>query len=183
MLLFAWAVFLATTPPSGHPGVFRLTPMAAPDANSVAYLAEADRCKFEIRVDRSRQRGSAGFVQFAKGELLPGAGSSCTPFLRRLAQELAFKGALPHPPPVRRLPVAFAILGEHSSRSPENLEVEGSFRDTPGGSWLVTKMFLADGEGEVYLNLNPKRGMGEFSQKDPDYAKVVLRELAKILPP
>jgi hypothetical protein len=34
----------------------------------------------------------------------------------------------------------------------------------------------------LYLNLNQKRGVGEFTQKDPDYAPVVIRELAKVLP-
>ena len=47
----------------------------------------------------------------------------------------------------------------------------------------MTKVFLADGEGEVFLNLNPKEEIGEFSVKDEEYGSVVVTELAKVLLP
>jgi hypothetical protein len=51
----------------------------------------------------------------------------------------------------------------------------------PPGSWTVTKLFLADGKGEVFLNLNAAEHIGEFSVKDEDYATIVTTELAKVL--
>jgi hypothetical protein len=45
----------------------------------------------------------------------------------------------------------------------------------------VTKLFLADGKGEVFLNLNAAEHIGEFSVKDEDYATIVTTELAKVL--
>jgi len=40
---------------------------------------------------------------------------------------------------------------------------------------------LGDGSSEVFLNLNPALGKGEFSIKDPEYGDGVLQELAKVL--
>ena len=45
------------------------------------------------------------------------------------------------------------------------------------------KLFLAGGEGEVFLNINAREGLGEFSIKDEDYATIVVTELAKVLLP
>ena len=69
-----------------------------------------------------------------------------------------------------------AILGTDVT-----LEPRGGFSAKPGGGWITTKVFLSDGEAEVYLNLNPSIGIAEFSIKDEDYGDIVLRELATIL--
>ena len=53
----------------------------------------------------------------------------------------------------------------------------------PPGNWTAMKLFLADGEGEVFLNINARDGVGEFSIKDEDYATIVVTELAKVLLP
>jgi hypothetical protein len=68
------------------------------------------------------------------------------------------------------------ILGENQSRSSD-----GSFSDKLRGDWIAMKIFLANGEGEVFLNLNPGASKAEFSIKDSDYGDVVLAELARIL--
>jgi hypothetical protein len=47
----------------------------------------------------------------------------------------------------------------------------------------VGKLFLADGAGEVYLSLNERDALGEFSLKDDGYAVIVVTELARILLP
>jgi hypothetical protein len=74
-----------------------------------------------------------------------------------------------------------ALLGVHQSRGHRDPEVGGSFSSNPPGSWTATKLFLNDGEGELFLNVSASEGMGEFSPKDEGYASVVVRELAKIL--
>jgi hypothetical protein len=53
----------------------------------------------------------------------------------------------------------------------------------PPGHWTTGKLFLADGDAEVFLNLDSEEGIGEFSIKDEDFADVVIRELAKVLLP
>ena len=48
--------------------------------------------------------------------------------------------------------------------------------------WIVLKLFLPKGgdKGEVFLNLNPVLGRGEFSIKDEDYGDYLLRQFAKV---
>jgi len=108
--------------------------------------------------------------------------SDCTKFLRRVAKELALSGSLPRPPAVEELECSIVILGTSQSRV-EEPEIGPSFWPTPSGNWTAGKLFLADGEGEVFLNLNERDGIGEFSIKDEDYAAIVVTELAKILLP
>ena len=59
----------------------------------------------------------------------------------------------------------------------------GGFGAKPPGNWTAIKIFLGAGdqEGEVFLNLNPKIGKGQFSMKDAEYGELVLTELAKVL--
>jgi hypothetical protein len=45
----------------------------------------------------------------------------------------------------------------------------------------LDRIISGAGSSEVYLNLNPVLGKGEFSIKDPDYGDGVLLELAKVL--
>lgn len=54
------------------------------------------------------------------------------------------------------------------------------FTSEPPGDWIATKVFVADSEGEFFLNLNSKGGSGEISIKDPEYGNVVLRELSRV---
>jgi hypothetical protein len=58
---------------------------------------------------------------------------------------------------------------------------DGRFSGNPAGEWVNMKIFLANDEGEVFLNLNPTSNKGEFSIKDVDYGDVVIAELAKVL--
>ena len=111
------------------------------------------------------------------------AGSDCSEFLEALAPTLGFTGEMPTVGAVSKLDASVAVLGQNQSRASKNAEVAGGFTSNPVGTWLVTKLFLADGEGEVFLNLNPDDGAGEFSLKDEDYATVVVTELAKVLLP
>ena len=58
----------------------------------------------------------------------------------------------------------------------------GTFINRPGGHWIVTKIFLGkDGDGEVFLNLDPVAGVGEFSLKDEEYGNTILDALASVL--
>jgi len=73
------------------------------------------------------------------------------------------------------LPLDVALLAVNAARNSE-----GAFGRAGTGSWIAAKLFFADDEGEVYLNLNPARNEAEFGVKDPEYGPVVLRELGRL---
>jgi hypothetical protein len=76
--------------------------------------------------------------------------------------------------------------GTHEAHTTKPLgedAIGGTFTSSKPGDWIALKLFLADGEGEVYMNLDPVAGQGEFAAKDPEYAEVVLRELARVFGP
>ena len=164
-------------------GVFRLTGLAGNSDGSARYTAVAnDSCRFEVLVGAIKPSDGAPF-SIKTGAIVRQPGSDCAEFLRALAPTLGFTGAMPTPAPAGRLDASMAILGMNQSRESENAEVAGGFTSDPAGNWLVTKLFLADGEGEVFLNLNPKDGVGEFSVKDEEYGAVVVTESARVLLP
>jgi len=157
--------------------------LGSPDS-SRRYLATTDDpkpCRFQIQQEPSRSSGGVPF-RLAKVSLRRQPGSDCTEFLGRVAKQLDFAGSLPRPAPEDELQGSVVILDTDQSRS-EEPEIGASFSSTPPGNWTVEKMFLVDGEGEVFLNLNERDSVGEFSLKDSDYAAVVVTELAKILLP
>jgi len=172
--------------PSEHrlaPAQFHLAASESADG-SRRYVATTDdtpSCKFELRHGPSQASGS-GLFSFAKLSVHRHSGSSCTEFLRRVAKEVSFSGRLPRPAAADELMCSIAVLGTNQSRF-EEPEIGASFSSTPPGNWTAAKLFLADGEGEVFLNLNERDGVGEFSIKDEDYAAVVITELAKVLLP
>ena len=168
------------------PGAFRVTELGSTVGGGARYLATSSEtppvCQFEVVIEKSKTAPATPF-SFAEAALVRKPKSNCTAFLRGLARRLAFGGDLPKPPATNRLPVSIAILGVNQSRAPDDGEIAGSFSSNPPGNWTATKLFLADGEGEVFLNINAREGIGEFSIKDEDYAIVVITELAKILLP
>jgi hypothetical protein len=167
-------------PASLRPGAFRITETRATADGGTFYLAQTSAsCSFEIVFARP-QTPANGPLGIARATLARRTGADCSPFLRTLAPALGFEGNLPNPAPAAALVASVAILGVHQSRT-DAPEAGGSFSSNPPGSWTATKLFLNDGEGEVFLNVNAQEGVGELSLKDQGYAKVVVRELAKIL--
>jgi hypothetical protein len=139
-------------------------------------------CQFEIVIEKAKPASDPRF-SFAEAALLRQPKSDCTMFLHALAKHIGFTGEIPRPAPVDRLSASLAVLAANQSRSVDAGEVAGSFSSTPSGHWTAAKLFLADGEGEVYLNLNARDGVGEFSIKDEDDATIVVTELARVLLP
>lgn len=163
------------------------------------YEAEGKTARFQIKLALKPPRGNAPFVM-TDGLLYREPGSDATVLLRDLARALEAKAAPKGVAKQEKLPFEAAILGQAMSRSdgertvvgsatPDSApgsgngasSVAGSFSTEPRGSWITSKLFLADGEGEVYLNLDPAGGVGEFSIKDPEYGATVVKELAKVL--
>jgi hypothetical protein len=42
-------------------------------------------------------------------------------------------------------------------------------------------VFFGDGDGEVFLAVNPVERRGEFLAKDPEFSEAVVREFGRIL--
>jgi hypothetical protein len=70
--------------------------------------------------------------------------------------------AAAHPRPSAPLQVPIAVLGENTACRPGG-GCGGS------GSWTATKWFFADGEVEVFVNLDFTGKQGEFAEKDEGY--------------
>jgi hypothetical protein len=90
----------------------------------------------------------------------------------------AFHGKMPPlrtPQPLRFRPFPSAILATASTRDPLS-----GFNHRAPGNWTATKLFLqrSGPEAEVFLNFDPVSKVGEFSEKDSDYADAMVAFLA-----
>lgn len=159
--------------------------MHAPGDNgdeSFVATYDHDGKKAQVTLHFVRKRPvSGGLGTFASGEFRRVAGSQPAELLAALAKALEAKKVEAPKKRVDRLKFDLVILGEKQSRAPSNGVVSGGFVSDPRGDWIVMKAFVAGGEGEFFLNLNPREGVGEFSIKDSDYGDIVVRELAKVL--
>lgn len=171
-------------PPPPGPGslVFKLEPVDAKKPGRVGWLAtyEGGGKVARFRIELLSEPKGASLPTFVRCSLTREPGSDGSVLLRDLARALG--GRVPAPGPgVETLDVAAALLGRDLSRGGKGNLVAGTFGSEPKGPWLATKLFLGDGEGEVFLNLDPVGGYGEFSMKDPEYGTSVVRELARLL--
>lgn len=170
------------------PVTFKIALVAASSAAAAgtrAFLATYgtgdEEAKFIVEFDGSRVKGrSAGgaiidFVTFSKGRFLHVTGSRPDAFLRAIAKALEAKTPRLSQERANVLPFDVAFLGD----------LRGSSQ--PGGAdgWprgkITTKLFLADGEAEVFFNFDPGSGDAEFSMKDEEYGNIVIEQLSKIL--
>jgi hypothetical protein len=140
-----------------------------------AYVADGKTARFDIELTMARPSGQIP-VAFTKGKFIAVPNSEASSLLTALQKTLQAKNLPANPVRVAELPFRAVILGDHVSHSPN-----GGFAVKPPGNWTSIKLFLGDGSSEVYLNLNPVLGKGEFASKDPDYGDGVLQELAKVL--
>lgn len=139
------------------------------------YQADSKTARFAIELDESRKPVDQ-FVTSGKGRFIAESGSDASSLLAALAKALEAKKIPKKTTRVADLPFEFASFGNNVPRF-----ADGSFGPDGKGNWRVMKIFLHGGEGEVFLNLNPVIGKGEFTIKDPDYGDIVLAELAKVL--
>jgi hypothetical protein len=168
-------------PPAQSPGsvVFELEPVDATNPLRLGWVArhEADGKIARFRIELQPEAKNGKLPAFVKCSLIREAGSDGTAFLRELSKALA--GSVPpQASGVHGLDVAAVILGRNLSRGGGGDQIAGLFGSEPKGSWISTKLFL--GEAEVFLNLDPIGGYGEFSLKDPVYGPDVLRALGRV---
>jgi hypothetical protein len=144
---------------------------------AATYSAGGKTAKFRIELGPSEPVKDKQLpLSFGKGRFLSEPSSDASVFLADLKKALEAKTVPSRVEKVSSLPFEFVILGKNQLRSSD-----GSFSETPRGEWVDMKIFLANGEGEVFLNLNTTTNKGEFSIKDVDYGDVVIAELAKVL--
>jgi hypothetical protein len=177
--------------PSNQPASFILNEISSkvtPDGILKTWQATS-RCdstqpfKFRLEMLLKTPKEKELFV-FSKGAIIREPDRDGTTFLKEVARAIEAKADLPQKSEHKdRLDFGTTILGMAQSRHGNNNIIGGCFASDPPGNWIAFKLFLADGDGEIYLNINPVIGQGEFSLKDPDYGEVVLRELATVFLP
>lgn len=140
-----------------------------------AFGSGTAQSRFRVRPHIKQMSDSSGFA-FTSWTLYPVAGSVARPLLTALAKAHNIPDTIGASPRSDSLLVDVALLGINAAQSRD-----GSFGASNTGDWIAAKLFFADGEAEVYLNLNPQRHRAEFSVKDEEYGALVVRELARIL--
>jgi hypothetical protein len=145
------------------------------------HTAEGKTAKFRIELGQATASDAKNAkdlrFSFGVGRFASEAGSDPTEFLAELKRALEAK-SLPNKK-AEKIPSVkfdFVVLGQNQSRGSD-----GGFSDHPRGNWTATKIFLANGQAEVFFNFNPQLGKAEFAIKDSDYGDAVLAELVKVL--
>jgi len=164
---------------------FRIHPIGPPNADTLKLAAEWDgqgeHTQFDILLRTPSPKADRPFT-FSKGWLMARPPSQAKAFISRIAEIHGVKSSYKRFAPVDDLPMTIAILGRDLSRgTAEGDMVAGGFRSSPPGPWMSVKLFLKDGEVELYLNINVTAGVAEFSVKDPEYGKALLPILASVL--
>jgi hypothetical protein len=142
------------------------------------YSSRGRTARFQLLLQQPRSLPEEKTMGVGDGKFVAVQGSDNSTLLEDLKKALDAKQLPKNSRRIRELPFAFVVLG-----SAQNRDAAGSFSSQPHGDWIAMKIFLPkDGDdGEVFLNLNPVLGKGEFSIKDSDYGDYVVTELAKVL--
>jgi hypothetical protein len=147
----------------------------------MATAARGDEiAKFRIELIINEPKRNELFT-FTKGALIREGGADGQWFLAELGRLLKARSIPEKATPLDRLAFDATILGMSQSRDGRPDQPADAYASDPPGNWIVTKVFVANGDGEFYLNLNPTDGCGEISLKDEEYGDIVVRELAMIL--
>ena len=167
--------------PDAYSVIFRLEVADARAPGRVAWLAtyEKDGKVARFGIEMTPEPRGTELPTFTQCALIRDPGSDASVLLEDLSRVL--DGRVPAPGPgVAVLEVSAALLGRELSRGGSGNVIAGAYGTEPKGSWISTKLFLGEGEGEVFLNLDPVGGYGEFSTKDSTYGNDVLRELGRL---
>jgi hypothetical protein len=163
--------------------VFDIVPSKDPVTPSAAmydctYTARGRTARFRLQFVEGAVVDEKFQVSKAEGKFVTVAGSDDTALLEDLKTVLDARHLPKNTTKVPELAFDAVVLGRKQSR-----DASGALSSNPPGDWMATKIFLPKegDEGEVFLNLNPVLGKGEFTLKDSDYGDYVLKELSKVL--
>lgn len=168
------------------PVVFDITPITTFRSSEgwhsyeCVYRAGGKAAKFRLEW---KQKGAmttddAFPVAAAEGRFVAVTSSDNTVLLGDLKKALDAKSTFVPQVRIAELEFDAVLMGQHQSRNSSD-----EFFEHPSGNWMLLKLFLPKGgdDGEVFLNLDPASGKGEFSIKDSDYGDYLLKELAQVL--
>ena len=161
-----------------HPSKSASTP---PDARLYDCVYEKAGKIARFRLEFKQNGPLAGEIPVARGEgrFLAVPDSDNAVLLQDLRKALDAQHLPEKSPRAAGLAFDAVVLGEKQSR-----DSSGGYSSNPAGDWILIKLFFPKGsgdKGEVFLNLNPVLGKGEFSIKDSDYGDYLLTEFAKVL--
>jgi len=154
-------------------GSFKLT---------AAYPSQGKTAKFRVDFGSSKTLGAGDSKDFqmrvGEGRFVAEPGSDASVLLFELKKALEAKALPSKVHRLESLPFTFVNIGEDLSQA-----AGGGFNTSPPGNWTAMKLFIGEGEQEaqVFLNINPVIGKGQFSIKDAEYGDLVLAQLAKVL--
>lgn len=164
--------------------LFRIEALADMSGTRKAWLASYDvggrTARFRIELELNPPTGGSPY-SFTSGAFVREPGSDGAQLMSDLARALGAARPAVSASGVERLSFDAALLGRDLSRGRGKDQYAGAYTSDPKGTWIVTKVFLADGAGEVFLSIDPVGGWGEFAAKDEAYAHPVLRELGRVL--
>lgn len=170
-------------PPRPGPGslVFALKAVDAQLPGRVAWLAsyETGGTRTRFRIELAPEPKGTKLPTFVRCALVREPGSDGSALVRDLSRALGVRGTQAVGEGVETLELSAALLGRDLSRGKGPDQIAGAFTSEPAGTWIATKLFLAD--GEVFLDIDPVGGYGEFAMKDPAYGRVVVREMSRLL--
>jgi hypothetical protein len=163
---------------------FDIEPKGAIDTTrqvwTARYRTPSDVTEFEIELQIAEPVAPSPFAQGAV-IFRRRAGSTPGILLRDLARSLGLRATPAAGSPVDELRCDMSFMGSHLTRGAGPDMVAGSFTSSPPGDWIVGKVFFADGEGEVFLAVNPVSRRGELLAKDPEFSEAVVREFGRVL--
>jgi len=164
-----------TTPYTGGDGSVPLAMRVVADSVwELRYHDPTGESRIRVRTQVPPMSDSTPFA-FGTWTLYRVPGYSPRALLAALAVAHSIPDTVTPGSPADSMRLDVAVLAVNAARSRD-----GAFGRAGTGTWIVAKLFFADDEGEVYLNLNPSRGEAEFSVKDKDYGPVVLREIGRL---
>ena len=138
----------------------------------------ADAFDFAFRIPAPMNTDSA--IPVASGSLRRVVGANGRALMQALARAFGADTALKSVARADSLRIQVAVLGMRLQHAPGKSLYAGEFTADHPGDWVVTKLFLAGGEVEVFLAVNTRSGEAQLFAKDPDYANAVVGEFARL---
>lgn len=143
----------------------------------VTHTSGSRIARFRIELEGAKESSTKPVtIAFGRGRFVAVEGSDNIALIEQLADALEAKNAPTKAARVKSVPFEYAAIGKNLYR-----QADGGLSGDRRGNWSALKLFLRNGEAEVFLNLNPVLHKGEFSLKDPDYGDSLIAEMAKVL--
>jgi hypothetical protein len=163
---------------------FEIEPKSAIDTDrpvwAARYQSSSGATEFEIGLEIAEPVAPSPFAHGAVS-FRRSPGSTPGTMLSDLSRCLGLRAVPAAGSPVGELRCDMSFMGSRLTRGAGPEMVAGSFTSSPPGDWIVGKVFFADGDGEVFLAVNPAERRGEFLAKDPEFSEAVVREFGRIL--